>query len=148
QFFLDMGHLRLVIGKGAAGGEVDGLLAGIFLPASNRCIHVKRINLDTAAEATGALAGHQCRAAAHEWIEHDGTAVRAVEDGVGQHLDRLHRRMNLEEITLLPAASEVINSSIWQDIGPVATEFAEQNIIDVRCIAVLEDEGELVLAAI
>src|SRR6185312_2978736 len=103
---------------------------------------------DTAAEATGALAGHQCRAAAHEWIEHDGTAVRAVEDGVGEHLDRLHRRMNLEEIALLAAPAEVIHASILPRIRAMPAELTELNVVDVWCTAVLEDESELVLAAV
>ena len=65
-FFLDMGHLRLVIGKGAAGGDIDRLLAGVFLPAADGRIDVERVDLDASPDAAGALAGDQRRAAAEE----------------------------------------------------------------------------------
>src|SRR4029077_9597174 len=101
----------------------------------------------TAAPA-GAPGGDHRRAAAEKGVEHDPTALGAVEDRIGDQCHRLHRRVQCREIAFLAAAGEGVDPGIMPDIAAVAAELAELDVVAVRSDALLEDKDELVLAAV
>ena len=72
---------------------MDRHIAAVPLPAPDDGVDVEGVDLDTTAAAPGALRGDQGRPAAQEGVEHDIAAGRAVEDGVGDQRNRLHRRV-------------------------------------------------------
>ena len=125
---------------------VDGAAAGELLPTPDRRIDVKRIELHRATTPTDAIGSNQRRAAAKERVEDKIAAGRAIEDRIGDQGDRLYRRMQGGEVSLLPSASEVIEARVLPDISTVATMATQLDIVPVRCPAILEDEDQFVLA--
>src|SRR5205814_10471712 len=122
--------------------------AGECLPAADDRVDIAGIELKSVAAPAGALGGDHRRAAAEKAIEHDVAAGRAVEDRVGDHRHRFHRRMQRRQITLLAAAGEGVGPGVPPDIAAVAPELAELDIVAVPVAAVFEHEDELMLAAI
>src|SRR5271168_317727 len=99
-----MARLRLVKlerSKVDAALGMDRARAGHALPAADRDVDIKRVNLDAAANAAGALRRHQGRPAAQKGIEHNVAAARAIKQRIGDQPDRLDRRMQLVEAPLL-----------------------------------------------
>jgi len=127
---------------------MPGLVAGQDLPAANGGIDIAWIELQRAAAPAGALGRDHRRAAAEKGVEHDLAARRAVEDRIGDHRHRLDRRVQGQEIALATAAGKGIGAGIVPHIAAVAPKPAELDIVAVRAAALLEDQDELVLAAI
>src|ERR1700730_17960840 len=130
------------------GSGVDGAFAGEMLPAADRRIDIKRVELDAVTEAADALGSDQGAAAAEERVEHDIAAGGAIEDSVSDQTDRLHRRVQGGEIALLPDPPEIADMRVMPDICAVAAVLTELDIVAVRGFAILEDEDQLVLAAV
>ena len=118
--------------KGAAGSGMAGAAAGQGLPAANGGIDIAWIELEPAAAPARALGGDHRRAAAEKGVEHDVAARRAVEDRIGDHGDRLHRRVERQQITLLATAGKGIGPGITPHIAAVAPKPAELDIVAVR----------------
>ena len=73
---------------------------------------------------------------------------RAVEDRIGDHGDRIHGRVQIQQIALLPMAGEGVGAGIMPHIAAVAPKPAELDVVAVRGAALLEDKHELVPAAV
>src|SRR5689334_20672650 len=126
---------------------MEGAAAGQFLPAANDRIDIATVELQPIAAPAGALGGDHRRAAADKAVEHDVAARRAVEDRVGNHRHRLHRRVKRRQIAFL-AWDKGVGPGVIPDIAAVAPEAAELDVVAVPAAAVLEDKDELVPAAI
>ena len=98
------------------------------------------------APAAGALGGDQRRARAAEGVEDEPLALRAVENGVGDERDRLHGRVHGEVV--VTRGAEGVDAGIGPDVRAVAAVLAELDVVDVRRVARLEDEDQLVLRAV
>ncbi len=125
---------------------MNGVAAGMGLPAADRGIHVLGVDLHGVGTPAAALGRDQRRAAAGEAIQHDATALRAVEDRVRHQGDRLDRGMHLEFVE--PPRLQAVHPGVVPDIGPVAAVLTELEIVDMRRRADLEHEHQLVLGAI
>ena len=95
-------------------------IAGQRLPAADGGVDVQRIELDAAAAPADTLGCDQGGAAAEKGIEHHVTPGGRIQYGVGNELDRLHRRMQGKEVTLIGGAAEGVDAGIVPDIGSVA----------------------------
>src|SRR2546423_1920186 len=126
---------------------MEGAAAGQFLPAANDRIDITRVELQPTAAPAGTLGGDHRRAAAEKAVEHDVAARRAVEDRIGDHRHRLYRRVQRRQIAFA-ASGKGIGPGVSPNIGAVAPEAAELDIVAVPASAVLEDKDELVLAAV
>src|SRR5204862_6312782 len=89
------------------------------------------VELHPIAAPTGAFSGNHRGAAAEKAVEHDVAALGAVEDRIGDHRHRLHRRMQCQEIALRAAAGKGVEPGIMPDIAAIAAKLAELDI--VRC---------------
>src|SRR5690348_1195197 len=127
---------------------MTSVAAGQRLPALDRRIDIAAVELHRATAPAGALSGDQRRPAAEKGVEHDVAAGRAVKDCVGNHRDRLHRRMQRQQITLLAAAGEGVAPRVAPDVSAAAAELAELDIVAVPVTAIFEDKDQLVLAAV
>src|ERR1700747_3247039 len=108
------------------------LLAGQRLPTANGRIDIDWVEFQGAAAPAGALGGDNRRAAAEKGVEYDVAARRAVEDRIGDHRHRLHRRVQCQEIAFRTAAGEGVNTRVLPDIAAVAAKLAKLNVIAVR----------------
>src|SRR6266566_1971853 len=85
--------LRFGFGKGLARCQQDSVVFRVSFPSSDNAIDIDRIELDEVAAPPGLVGGNQAGPASAEGIKNDATAFRHILDGVGNHGDRLHRRM-------------------------------------------------------
>lgn len=120
----------------------------MFLPTANCRIDVKRVDFDAVASAPRLFAGDQSRAAAEEGIEHNLTPHRTIQNRIRHQSDRFDRWMHGQEVALLRPTTEIVDARVIPNICPVASVFAELDVIAVRHLSVLEHENELVLTAI
>ena len=74
--------------------------------------------------------------------------MRAVENRVGDHSDRLYCRVQRRKLSFLTRAAESRSNGISPDIGSVAAVAAELDIVVVRPSARFENKNELMLRAI
>jgi hypothetical protein len=81
--------------KAAAGHGMYGVVTGMALPTSNRDVGVEGIDVHSEAAPPRPFRRDQSRSTPQEWIENDFTARGAVQDRIGDHLNRLDRRMKL-----------------------------------------------------
>ena len=109
-------------------------------------VDVVRINLDAVSTSPGLFGSDQRGAAAGEGVQNDPAAVRAIEDGVGDERDRFDRRMHGK--LGVPLLAEGVHAGIGPDIGAVASEAAQFDIVDVAGSAVFEHEDQFVLGAV
>ena len=124
------GTFLLDLGEGLAGGGVGCLYVDRGGEPPDDHVAISRIELDAVAAPSGLLGGDQRGAAAGEGVEHDATALRAVENRIGDQLDRLYGGVEREfRIAIL---AETIDARIRPDIGPIAAVFAELDIVDMR----------------
>lgn len=70
-------------------------------PSPTYDVTVLRVEFDASAHTPRPLAGYQGRAAAAERVEDDAAALRGVAAEVAEHLDRLHRRMDVVLLRLV-----------------------------------------------
>src|ERR1700677_1532555 len=127
---------------------MDRALAGHALPAADRDVDIKRVDLDAATDAAGALRRHQGRPAAQKRIEHDVAADRVIEKRVGDQPDRLNGRMELVEAPLLARLGEGRRARVFPDVGPVATMLSQFDVVAMRGARNPEHADELVARAI
>src|ERR1700722_17262662 len=97
---------KLERGKVDAAFGMDRAVAGQALPTADGDVDIKRVDLDAAADAAGALRRHQGRPAAQKRIEHNVAAPRAIEKRIRDEPDRLNGRMQLVEAPLLARLRE------------------------------------------
>lgn len=147
---LAMGCLRAALGgdlgeSGIFTGETS-LDAGQGLPAPDGGVDVKRVKFNGAGMTSGALGGDQDRARAAEGIEHGLAALGAVANDVRDHCNRFHGGVGGE--ISVPALAEGIGARVVPDVGAITPVAAEFDIVDVRRIAMPEDEAELMLGAV
>src|SRR5262245_28923351 len=57
--------------KSLSAYSMYGMITGMALPASDRCINVDRIELNGVATAASSFGGDECRSGAQEAVEHD-----------------------------------------------------------------------------
>src|SRR5438045_5505963 len=145
-----MGGLRLAseVIKAAVARGVARAATGQRLPTADGRIDISGIELQPVAPPAGALRGDQCRAAAEKGIQHDISAGRAVEDRVGYQSDRLHRRVQGQQIALVAAAGKGVDPGIVPHIASVAAKPAKLDIIAVSVAALFEHKDKLVPAAV
>src|SRR5215469_17979592 len=122
---------------------MPGLVAGQGLPAANRGIDITGVELERAAAPARTLSGDHRRAAAEKGVEHDVAARRAIEDRIGDQGDRLDRRVQRQQVALLPMAGEGVGAGITPHIAAVAPKLAELDIVAVRAAAPLKHQDEL-----
>src|SRR5437588_11983627 len=122
--------------------------AGECLPAADDRVDIAGIELKSVAAPAGALGGDHRRAAAEKAVEHDVAAGRAVEDRIGDHRHRFYCRMQRRQIALLAAAGKGVGPGVVPDIGAVAAELAELDVVAVSVAAVFEHKDKLMLAAV
>src|SRR5215472_13438209 len=122
-----------------------GASAGQDLPAADDRVDRAGVEFQPKAAPTSALGGDQARAAAEKGIEHNVAVGRAVEDRVGDHRHRLHARVQRRQIAVLVATGEGTGPRVVPNIAAVA---AAADSVAVPVAAVLENEDQLVLAAV
>jgi hypothetical protein len=113
------------------------------LPACDGDVDVTRIDLDQKGLPPCLFGGDQGGPGAAERIEDDAVAVRTIADRINDKGDRLDRGVQ-RELALRSAAEDVL-ARIIPDIGSVAAEAAEFNVVDVRRISTLEHKNQLML---
>ena len=148
-----MAHLTTVggqtfgtVAKQLAGAGVDGIAAGVDLPAANGDVDIERIKLGAEAAAAGFLSGDERRARAHEGVEHGAAALGDVAQSIRHHGDRLDGRVGGEQLIALVA--EGVEAAVGPEVGAVAAVAAEFHVIGGRFAARLEDADQLVLIAV
>src|SRR5258708_3507159 len=120
---------------------MNRLLAGNLLEPADRHVDVSGVDLHHASASAGLLRGDHRGAAPAETVEHDRVALGAIENRVGDHGDRLYRRMHREIVK--PTLVKLVHAWVLPDVGPVAAKTAELDIVDVRRASILEDEDQL-----
>src|SRR5438270_9062145 len=128
--------------------RMPGFSIGRDLPAQDRGIDIERIELQAMTDPAGALGGDQRRAAAEKGVEHNLTAAGTIPQCIGYQRHRLDRRMQRKKVAFGARPAERVGSGVAPHIAAVTTIKPELNMVLVRLAAVLEDEHELVLAAV
>src|ERR1700682_5454293 len=123
------------------------LPAGHLFPARDRRIDIKRVDLDAVAAAARALCGKDRRAAAAKGIDNDVVLRCNVEQGVRDERDRLDGRMQLKS-PLAALARKAIGAGVIPDVGAIAPEAAELDVVAMLLLAVAEHEDEFMPWAI
>ena len=104
------------------------------LPAPDRCIDVKRVELYGVGAAARALGGEDRRPASAEGIEDYVVALCRIQDRVGDHRDRLSRRMKVERF-FLAFSAKAIGSWVIPHVSAIAPELAKLNVVDMPSFA-------------
>src|SRR5450631_1274449 len=110
-------------------------------PARDCRIKIKRVDLDAVAAAARALRGKDRRAAATKGIDNDVVLLCNVEHGVRDKRDRLDGRMQLNS-PLAALARKAIGAGVIQDVGALAPEAVELDVVAMRPLGVAEHEDE------
>jgi len=82
-------------------------------------------------------------AGASEWVEHQAAALGDIKDGVGQHTDRLNRRVQCQHLG--PLRPKAIGTCVMPDVASITPELAELNIVEVFASADLPLQHQFVL---
>ena len=125
-----------------------GAVSGKSLPAPDNGIGVTRIELQSITTPAGSLCGHDGGAAAQEGIQNNVIPGRAIHDGIGHQSDRLYRRVQSKKIAFFTRPAWKVHSLIVPNIAAITPELTKLHVVAMRGMAVLEDEHELVLAAV
>src|SRR5262245_42027561 len=97
---------------------MDNARAGEVLPPLNNEVAVSRIDLDAVAAAADLLGRDQRAARTQERIEDELAASCTIHHCIGQHRDRLHRRVQLQEVEILAGiAPEAVGGWIIPDVA-------------------------------
>jgi hypothetical protein len=118
------------------------------LPASYDYVDVKGVDFKPVTTTPGALPRNHGGAATEKAVQHQSAARGTVDDGVGDHSDRLYRRMQREQIALITRASKSGGAGVGPDVGSIASVLSELDVVAVHSPSELIDEDELVLTAI
>src|SRR3954469_18448740 len=127
---------------------MPGLVAREVLPPANDDVDILGIELKAIADAAGSFGCNHRAAASQKTVENDVTASRAVHNGIGNHSDGLHRRMQRKKTAFFVAATEGNRRRILPHIGAVSTKLTKLDVVDMRSSTSLEHKDELMLAAI
>src|SRR3984893_14761182 len=141
-------NFRMVLLEQPTAPGMTGALAGQGLPTADRGVDIGGVQFEPATVPPRAVGGEQGRAAAEKGIEHDLAAAGAVPQRIGHQRHRLDRRMQCEKVAFGPGAAERVDAGVAPHIAAVATIAAELDMVLVRVPAMLEQEYELVLAAV
>src|SRR5271166_5114508 len=121
--------LEFKLRKVSAGPGMDHGFPGHAPPSADCDVDIEGIDLDPAADAARSFGRHQGRSAAQEGIENDIASRRAVEKGVGDQRNRLDRRVQLVEPSLLVRLGKGRRAGIVPDVGAVAAVLAELDVV-------------------
>lgn len=106
-----------------------------FVSAQND-LDVKWIKLEAAAVSAGLFASDECRSRTQERVDDDVAAFGHVEQRVFQHGNRLDSGVVPQAFARVGAQAR--SAWIGPNIRSPATVFAELDVINVGCIALLE----------
>src|SRR5664279_5482608 len=116
-------------------------------PARDCRIDIKRVDLDAVAEAARALRGNDRRPAATKGIDNNVGLLCNVEQGVSDKRDRLDGRVQLNS-PLAALARKAIGAGVIPDVGAIAPEAAELDVVAMLLLAIAEHEDEFMPRAI
>src|SRR5579863_8230656 len=122
-----MGNLRQCceLMEGLAAVLIHCNISGVRLPATDRRIHVKRIDLDAMTDATYYLGGNQGSARAQEAVQDKIAASGAVEQSVRHQSDWFHSWMQSEQIAFSTILGKSIRPRIFPYVRAVASESSQ-----------------------
>ena len=89
----------------------------------------------------GALGGKKGRAAAAKGVENDVIALRRIQNGVGNHRDRFNRGMEIKS-ACLTFTRKAVGAGVVPNVGAIASEAAELDVVAMLPLAVAEHEDE------
>src|ERR1700730_17323765 len=124
----------------------DRGLACVLFPASDRDIDVLGVKLDWPRASPGLFRGDQDRSTATKGIENETASLGAILDRIGNHGNRLHRRMHGQ--FLHSSCSHRIYTVVVPYVRAMPAMLAKFESIQVRSRAVLPHKDELVLGAV
>src|SRR5208337_2453317 len=127
--------------EGLAGSGETGGGARVGLPTTNNDVDVERIELKPMAATSKPLTSDQRRAAAEERVEHDVAATGHIEDGVRDHSDRLHSRMQGREPPFLSRPSETRSRGVGPHVAAMPPVDAELDVVAIAACPQLEHEN-------
>src|ERR1700720_1565742 len=122
-------------------GGVPRLFSGHSLPTRDCRLDIEWINFNAVTVPAGALGGKKGRAAAAKGIENDVVALRRIQNGVGNHRDRLNRGMEIKS-AFLTFTRKAVGAGVIPDVGAIASEAAELDVVAMLLLAVAEHEDE------
>jgi len=105
-----------------------------------------RIELDQSPSASRLFGCDQSAADPAKRVKHNAMTIRAIPDRIYDERDRLCRRMQRQ--LAFSRSVEGILARIIPHIGSVTAMTAKFDVVDMRTLAVLEDEDELVLGPV
>jgi hypothetical protein len=124
---------------------VARIIAGVRLPTANDRVDVDRVELHSETAASHTLGGDHAGAAPDESIKYDLAARGAIEDGVCDQPHGFDGGMERQQVAFVAWRAR---ARIAPDVGPVTAILTQENVVAVRRVAVLEDENQLMTAAI
>src|ERR1700720_2749914 len=74
-------------------------------------------------------------------IENDVIALRRIQNGVGNQCNRLNRGMEIKSASLT-FTRKAVGAGVIPDVGAIASEAAELNVVAMLLLAVAEHEDE------
>ena len=108
---------------------MDCGFASTDLPTTDRHIAVMWIDFDSAGATARTFRRDKNRPTAAKGIENEITAPRTIPDRIGNHRDRLDRRMALQ--FLQATTLERINAGIFPNISARSTVLTKLEIVEV-----------------
>lgn len=135
------GGLSQQLGVDAAGDQLR-VVFGVGFPARENAVAVFGIEFAETRTPASLVGGNQGGARPSEKIEHNAAAAGDVLDGVGDHLDRLHRRMEGKLFKAISLAG--IGALIGPDVRSVSAMLAELESVEMGRSPAFEGEYQLV----
>jgi hypothetical protein len=81
-------------------------------------------------------------------FENNVAARGTVQNGIGNHRYRLHRRVQSQEIAFRSGFRQGIDAGIAPHIGAVALELSQLNVVSMLLFSLSEDKDQLMLRPI
>ena len=116
-------------------------MAAHFLPTFDCGIDIDRVDLDAVTVSANALRREDGRPAPEIGVKDDVTAFGRVQKGIGNQRDRLCGGMQLE-CAFAAFAGKAVGAGIIPDIGAIAPETAELDIVEMPVLTVSKHEHE------
>src|ERR1700719_756282 len=116
------------------------------LPPLDGDIDVARLVLDATTYAPDFLGRQNGGARTCKLVEHHVATCRTIEKRIGDERDRLYRRMGGERLSAAPA--ERVNARIGPDVGAIAAETTQFDIVSMWMAANPENADEFVLRTV